>query len=113
MDIIITGRNIDLDDDIKDYIHKRLDKLEKLYSRIYECKVILEEEKIRKNVEVILCLKRNKIVAKESSTDIYTSVDNAASNVTRQLRKLRGKISTKRRRAMIKRIMKPVSRFRG
>ena len=46
MDINITGRNLELDDAIKEYIHRRLDKLDRLYRRIYKCEVILEEEKI-------------------------------------------------------------------
>ena len=105
MDINITGRNVELDPGLKKYINKRLDRVEKLYSRIYRCEVILEAEKERHIAEVILYLKRNRIIAKESSLDIYSSIDNAADNVKKQLRRLHGKISAKRRRAVISQIM--------
>jgi len=98
MEITITGRNINLDDDLKAYIHKRLDKLERLYQHIYNCEVILEEEKIRKNAEIILHLKRGKIIAKESSPDIYASIDNASENIKKQIRRLKGRLNSRRRR---------------
>ncbi|MGB2600609.1 MAG: ribosome-associated translation inhibitor RaiA [Candidatus Omnitrophota bacterium] len=107
MDINITGRNIELDDTLKDYIHKRLDKLERVYRRIYKCEVILEEEKIRKNAEIILYLKRTRVVAKESSPDIYASIDNASENVKKQVRRLNGRLNSRRRKAMLGRIMNP------
>ncbi|MBD3379893.1 MAG: ribosome-associated translation inhibitor RaiA, partial [Candidatus Omnitrophica bacterium] len=108
MDINITGRNIDLTDSLKGYIHKRLDKIEKLYRRIYKCEVILEEEKERKNTEIILYLKRNKIIAKESSSDIYASVDIAAQKVKKQLRRLHGRLQSKRRKTVFGRLMGPI-----
>jgi putative sigma-54 modulation protein len=108
MDINITGRNIDLDPALKSYIHKRLDKIEKLYSRIYKCEVILDVEKLRHNAEVILYLKRTRIISKETSPDIYSSIDNAADSIKKQLRRLRGKVSTKRKKAVFDRIMRPI-----
>ena len=113
MDINITGRNIELDEALKTYIHKRIDKLEKLYRRIYKCEVILEEEKIRQNAEIIMYLKRSKIVAKESSPDIYASIDNASENIKKQLRRLKDRVSTRRRRVVLGRIMSPVARMRA
>ncbi|MFH1877834.1 MAG: ribosome-associated translation inhibitor RaiA [Candidatus Omnitrophota bacterium] len=110
MEIKITGRNVDLTDSLKAYIHKRLDNLERLYKRIYECDVILEEEKIRQNIEIILYLKKTKIIAKESSPDIYASIDNAAENIKKQLRRLNSRLNTRRRRGVINRFMR---QFRG
>ena len=113
MDINITGRNIDLDDSVKTYIHKRLDKLEKLYRRIYKCEVILDEEKVRHNVEIIMYLKRNRVVSKESSPDIYASIDLAADSAKKQLRRLHDRLSSRRRRAVMGRIMSPITSSKG
>ena len=108
MEIHFTGRNIEVDDEVKKYIQKRLGKFDRLYSRIYRCDVILEEEKIRKNVEMILHLKRNQIIAKESSTDMYASIDNAIETLKKQLTRLSGKIRAKRRKSVFKSIIGPV-----
>lgn len=108
MEINITGRNIHLDDSIKAYVHKRLDKLEKLYRRIYKCEVILETEKAHHNTEVIMYLKRNRVVSKESSPDMYASIDLASESAKKQLRRLHDRLSSRRRRVVLRRIMSPV-----
>jgi len=112
MNINITARNIELDDALKAYINKRVGKLERLYRRIYKCEVILEEEKIRKNAEVILYLRRNQVIAKESTPDIYASVDNAVEIVKKQLRRLNDRVYSRRRRTVLGRFIRPVTRFR-
>lgn len=109
MEISITARNIDIDDSLKKYIHKRIGKFRSLYKRIYKCEVILSSEKERKNIEIILSLKRNRIVATESSPDIITAVDMVVEKIKKQLRKINGKISSKRRKTILKRIVSPVS----
>jgi putative sigma-54 modulation protein len=112
MNIKITGRNIDLTDDLKEYVNKRIGNLEHIYGRIGDCEVILEKAKIRHEAEVIMHLKRARIIAKESSPDIYASIDNAAENAKKQLRRLRGRLRSRRRKAVLNKIMNPVMRLR-
>lgn len=112
MDINITGRNLALNDHLKEYVHKRVDKLEKLYHRVYKCEVILDEEKERKIAEVIFYLKHNRVVAKESSPDIYASIDNAAENAKKQLRRLHGRVTSRRRKNIFRKIIASVPGFR-
>ncbi len=113
METSITSRNFELDGSLKEYIHSRLDKLGRVYSRIYRFEVILEEEKIRKNVEIIVHLKRNRIIAKESSQETYSSVDSALESIKKQLRRLNDRVRSKRRRTMMKRFINPMTMFRG
>ena len=112
MEIRITGRNVELNDELKGYIYRKFEKLERLYARIKSCEIILEEEKLRKNVEIIMHLKRNKLVARESSPDMYASIDNATETIKKRLRRLSGKVSSKRRKAMISKIMRPSAFFK-
>ncbi|MFH1798534.1 MAG: ribosome-associated translation inhibitor RaiA [Candidatus Omnitrophota bacterium] len=104
MEIIITSRNMDLSNTLKRYVRKRLSKVKRLYKRIYRCEVILEEEKIRKNVEVVIHLKRNRIVAKESSLDVFTSIDETVDKVKTQLRRLNDRVlSVRKQRKEVRR----------
>ena len=98
MDISITARNFKVDDRVKKYVAKRLQKLSKLYKRIYRCEVILGAEKERRNVEILLHLKRTQIIAKETSPDIFASIDLASDKVQKQLRRLKDKVSSRRNR---------------
>ncbi len=111
MDIILTGRNVDLDERLKEYLFKKINRLGGTYEGIYRCEAKLAEEKIRKNAEIILHLKRKKLVVKESSEDIYGSIDTAVHKLKTQLRKLYGKRSSKRRSEGV--LAKMVSRFTG
>lgn len=104
MEITIINRNLDLGKALKKYIYKRLSKIQRLYKRIYRCEIVLEEEKIRKKAEIIIHLKRNRIIAKESSLDIFTSIDNAVSKIRTQLRRLNERVvSARRQRAEVRR----------
>lgn len=105
MEISITGRNMQLTPGLKRYVLSKLGRIERFYSRIDKCDVILEEEKERRIVEIVLCLRRTRIVSKESSTDMYASIDNASDVIKKQLRRLRGKVFSKRRKAVIDRFM--------
>ena len=98
MEIAITGRNLELNDSIKKYINRKILKTERMYKRIYRCEVVLEEEKLMKNAEIIIYLKSNKLVASESTPDLYASIDNAMEKIHKQLRRLNGKLSSKRRK---------------
>ncbi|MFH1836727.1 MAG: ribosome-associated translation inhibitor RaiA [Candidatus Omnitrophota bacterium] len=112
VNITITGRNMELDDSLKNYMRKKAEKLERLYKRIYRCEVILGEEKTRKIAEIILHLKRNRVIAKESTPDMYASIDNAADSVKKQLNRLRGRALSQRRKSVMDRVFSPVNRFR-
>ena len=109
MEISITARNIDMNDSLKQYVHKKISKFNNIYKRIYKCDVVLDSEKERKNAEIILSLKRSKLVAKESSIDIVAAVDIVVDKIKKQLRRMNGKIASKRRKKIIKRIVDPVS----
>lgn len=105
MEISITGRNFELTAELKKYVSRKVSKFERFYSRIDRCEVILEGEKIRRIAEVVVHLRRTRIVAKETTTDMYASVDNAVEVITKQLRRVRGKVFSKRRKAVIDRFM--------
>lgn len=111
MHLTITSRHREADDKLKAYIHKRVGRLEKLYGRIYKCEVILNDEKLNKNVEIIMHLKSNRMVARENLGDVYASVDKAAENMKKQLRRLNDKVRSRRRKAVFKTILGAVPSF--
>ncbi|MBF0215597.1 MAG: ribosome-associated translation inhibitor RaiA [Candidatus Omnitrophica bacterium] len=110
MDVNITGRNVDLSNDEKRYMYKRLEKFDRIYSRISWAEVIVYEEKGMTTVEVIIQLKRNRIIAKETSPDLYATVDAAADNIKNQLKRLNGRVRSRRRLSVMKRLMWPFYR---
>ena len=108
MEIAITGRNLNLNDSIKKYINKKISKVERMYKRIYKCEVVLEEIKSMTNVEIIVYLKSNKLIARESTPDVYASIDNATGKINKQLRRLNGKLSSKRRKRVLDKFVRSI-----
>ena len=110
MNITITGRNFELTDSLKDYVYKKLEKLNNLHNRIYKCEVILQEGKNRKEVEIILHVDKHDLIAKESSQDFFASIDGAEEKVIKQIKKINSKSASKKRRGMLGRIIRPFAK---
>lgn len=92
MKITITGRHMDMTDAIKDYVEKGLEKVRGHFDRVIDVDVVLSVEKRRHIAEINLHANGLRINAKESSEDMYVSVDTAVNKVDKQIRKHKGRI---------------------
>ena len=93
MDIQITGRNVTVNEGLKEYVKSRLDPVLDDYPRIESCHVILAHEKYRNTAEVVI-QGRDKLraEAEETTDDMYASIDAATLKIDKQLRKSRDKM---------------------
>lgn len=102
MTIDITSRHADISDMLKAHVHAKLAAVLEAYPAVEYAHVILDAQKFRHIVEVVVQGRHHlRIEAKEESDDMYASVDKVADKVDRQLRCQRDKMidhkSTKRR----------------
>ncbi len=96
MDIQITGRNLTVNDGLKEYVDGRLGPVLADYPRIESCHAILAHEKYRFTAEIIVQGKdKMREVAQETTDDLYASIDAAAEKIDKQLRKSRQKMIDK------------------
>ncbi len=100
MEFIFAAKNIELTDAIKDYVEKKLSKLEKIYD-IVQAEVLISVEKYRHIADVKLITKKDTIKATETSHDLYASIDLLYDNLERQIKKLKEKKSKKRKESNI------------
>ena len=79
MDIQITGRNLAVNDVLKEYVNSRLGPVVADHPRVESCHVILAHEKYRHMAEVVV-QGRDKLRAEaaETTDDMYASIDAAA-----------------------------------
>jgi len=91
MKIIFKGKHIEVTDAIRNYIEKRLSKIERHFDHILEVIVTLSVEKSRQIVEVTLQTNRALIRAEEETDDMYTSIDKVADKLERQIKKYKEK----------------------
>ncbi len=92
MDIQITGKNIDVTDAIREYVQKRMDKLDKYLSKVLDAHVTLFVEKIDHVVVVTIRKRRLTLHAEERSEDLYASIDKAVEKLETQLRRHKDRI---------------------
>ena len=93
MDIQITGRNVTVNEGLKEYVDSRLSPVLADYPRVESCHVILALEKYRHTAEVVV-QGRDKLRAEaaETTDDMYASIDAATLKIDKQLRKSREKM---------------------
>lgn len=96
MKINITGRHLELDDNIRSYAEKKLHKAETFFDRIIEAHMILSAEKHRRIAEVTLNAKRVKFYAEEETENIYASIDGVMEKIDKQIRKYKEKLKDRK-----------------
>ncbi len=87
MKIIFKGKHIEVTDAMRNYIEKRLSKIERHFDHILEVIVTLSVEKNRQIVEATLQASRALIRAEEETDDMYASIDKVADKLERQIQK--------------------------
>lgn len=109
MQINITARHLQLDDDFKACINEKIKKLAKYASRTENARVIFSIEKFNNITEITLTGRGFRLVAVERDQDIKISFDICLANIEKQLKRTRSKV----RDHKIKRFFEGFRRFSG
>lgn len=100
MRYIISGKNINITDGLRDAVESKLGKLERFFSPDTEVHATLSVEKGRQKIEVTIPIKGNIIRAEQDSTDMYVSIDLVEEIIERQIKKYKTKIVDKKQSAL-------------
>lgn len=93
MDIRITGKGLAVTEGIREWVFRKVSKLEKYAPRLVESHAILKREKYFYVAELTLVAKHLYIYGEGRDKDnVYTAIDLACARVAKQLRKFREKI---------------------
>ena len=99
MKFVISGKNIDVTEGLKNAVEDKLGKLERYFTSDTEIIVTLSVEKERQKIEVTIPVKGNIIRSEQVSSDMYVSIDLVEEIIERQLRKYKNKIIDKKQSA--------------
>jgi putative sigma-54 modulation protein len=102
MNIAITGRHMETSDALRAYIKTALSKVETHFDKISEATVVLDVQKHRHIAEINLHANGIRINGRESTQDMYASVDAVISKLEKQIRKFKERIIRHKPRASIK-----------
>lgn len=97
MQVSLTGRHLEINSSLKDFVEKNIGRLNKYASHIISIHVILEHDKFRYIAEIVLNLKKRVIKAKEVASDAYLSVERATKKLEKTLKRLEEKLKIHRK----------------
>lgn len=86
MNVIITARHFKLPDDLREYVEKKVRRLDRYYDGIVDIEVIMGWEKQLRYVELIINVYGKQIILKEISEDLRKSFDLVLDKAKRQLK---------------------------
>lgn len=97
MNIIITGRHLELTDNLKEYAEEKIKKFEKYLTNISGIAVTLSVEKYRHKAEVLLKVNGVMIQAESITGEMYSSIDEVVEKLDRQIKKYKEKLVSHRK----------------
>lgn len=95
MNYIISGKNIEVTEGLRNAVQDKLSKLEKYFAADTGAQVTFSVEKDRQKIEVTIPMKGHIIRAEQVSDDMYVSIDLVVEVIERQVTKHRKKLIDK------------------
>ncbi|MEW6081188.1 MAG: ribosome-associated translation inhibitor RaiA [Bacillota bacterium] len=100
MHIAVRGKNVEVTDALKEYVEKKVGKIEKYFNSPLSAQVTLGIERGRHIVEVTVPVDSMLLRGEEDATDMYASVDLVVEKIERQIRKYKTRLNRKLRYTM-------------
>lgn len=94
MNIIMTGRHVDITKAMREIVGKKLSKIEKRFDRLGDVNVTLKAAKNHQYLEVNTVYLGNSISVSASDKDYYCAVDQVVSKLKSSLASRKGQIDT-------------------
>jgi putative sigma-54 modulation protein len=98
MEVHFTGRHYEIPQELKDYIAKKLEKLNNIQDRIGEVRVILSAEGYRQIAEIKMPAPGHEFVSRNESADMQASVDLALEKLAEQVKRFKERRTERGRR---------------
>ena len=95
MKVIITSKNMNASDHLKQTIESKLDRLGKYFSNDIVANVTLTMEKGRQKIEATINAKGTIFRAEETTNDIYNGVDRIVEKLSSQMSRFKTKLQRK------------------
>jgi len=93
MRVTITGRHMEVTDALKAYVENGLGKIRGHFDKVIDVDVVLDVEKHRHIAEINLHANGLRVHSRESSSDMYASVDAVLHKLDKQVRKYKDRIN--------------------
>ena len=102
MKMIVRGKNIEITPALREYVEKRVGKITKYFDGLGDISAVLKVEKGHHIVEVTVPINGMLLRGEESTSDMYTSIDQVVDKIEKQIEKYKTKISRQLRTGSFK-----------
>ena len=93
MQLTVTGHHIDVTEALRNYIHKRLARLERHFDHMTNVHCVLTVEKLRHKAEATVNIGGGTIHADSIEENMYAAIDMLVDKLDRQLKKFKEKLT--------------------
>lgn len=100
--IDITGHHVDVTPALRNYVHAKLERLERHFDHVTGMHVVLTVTKLEHRAEATLQVNRGKLFADAVESDMYAAIDVLSDKLTRQLTKHKEKLTDHGDRASVR-----------
>ncbi|MFA7467092.1 MAG: ribosome-associated translation inhibitor RaiA [Desulfotomaculaceae bacterium] len=96
MNVLVRGRNVNVTNALKEYVEKRVGKLDKFLDGLDDITVLLVVEGDSHKVEVTIPVNGMILRGEEATGDMYASIDLVVDKLEKQIEKYKGKLVRRR-----------------
>ncbi len=87
MNIVLTGRQIDVTAPLKEYVHSKFERLARHFDEVIDTHVTMEVEKLEQRADATLHVRGRHLHAHAEGADMYAAIDLLVDKLDRQLMK--------------------------
>ena len=93
MQVSITGRHVNVTDNVKAHVEEKLERCLGVFPRIESIRVVLDTENRDQVSEIIIQAANHiRVTSTEKSENLYDAIDRSIEHAERQMRKQRDKV---------------------
>lgn len=100
MKVQVRGKNIEVTPALRDYVEKRLGKLDRFLDQMGEAQATLVVEGDAQKIEVTIPVNGMLLRGEEATGDMYSSVDLVVEKIERQISRYKGKLNRRNGRSL-------------
>lgn len=97
MQITLSGHHLDITEALRDYVHNKLERIERHFDNANSAHVVLTVEKQNHKAEATLRVAGNDIFADASEQNMYAAIDALVDKIDRQIKRHKEKLIDRHR----------------
>ena len=96
MQISLSGHHVEITDSLRNYVHEKIERLDRHFDQALDIHVVLTVEKLRHKAEATMHVSGGNLHADDVQEDMYAAIDGLVDKLDRQGKKHKEKMKSHR-----------------